>query len=122
MKTGRNSRCTCGSGKKYKACCMRADRRRPVIRGMFDPSLPVAAPKSRGPGNRQQTSGHWYVIRKGHGLPDTPELDRAGIDRAAEMIAAERERRTDGQGHRPMMAAASVLAAMGWKTPPGARG
>ena len=30
MEPGRNAPCPCGSGKKYKACCLRAQRTRPV--------------------------------------------------------------------------------------------
>ena len=32
-----NERCHCGSGKKYKKCCMREDKLPPDERGLLDP-------------------------------------------------------------------------------------
>ncbi|MEM7356257.1 MAG: SEC-C metal-binding domain-containing protein [Acidobacteriota bacterium] len=33
MKIGRNAPCPCGSGKKYKACCLKLDRQNPGATG-----------------------------------------------------------------------------------------
>ncbi len=50
MKTGRNDPCPCGSGKKYKKCCLAKDQAAPPTRPMaFTPAASVAespAPES----------------------------------------------------------------------------
>jgi hypothetical protein len=113
-KTGRNAPCPCESGKKYKACCLKADRadkRRPV-RGTFDPDLPVE-PESGREGNWQASDGSWYVIRSGHGLPDTPELKGERLDRAWELIRERNARKAKKTGKASSMLAAG-MAALAW--------
>ena len=43
MKIGRNDPCPCGSGKKYKKCCMDKDQAAERAR----PALPIQLPNSR---------------------------------------------------------------------------
>jgi hypothetical protein len=46
-KTGRNERCPCGSGKKYKNCCLRKDQEAQAARGtgsLLPAALPPVAP------------------------------------------------------------------------------
>jgi hypothetical protein len=46
MKTGRNDPCPCGSGKKYKRCCMEAD----LHPARASHPSPVSPPDPRRPG------------------------------------------------------------------------
>jgi hypothetical protein len=53
MKTGRNDPCPCGSGKKYKKCCLQKDQeanaRRPLIPTSSHRDLPAAPPRPARP-------------------------------------------------------------------------
>lgn len=52
MKTGRNDPCPCGSGKKYKKCCLSLDeseRRASAKDGASDAPLPAPRPAMAAP-------------------------------------------------------------------------
>ncbi len=107
-KIKRNDRCHCGSGLKYKKCCVKEDKVRP--RGVFDPDLPISD-KAGGVGNHLGGDGSWYVIRSGHGHGKTPLLKGERLDKANRMISEwnlmRAKKRRLGMG-------ATVAAALAW--------
>ncbi len=97
MKVGRNDPCSCGSGKKYKHCCLRkkSEQRERVqnslVRGLFLAAIPLAlvgiaaaviaayrGNSSTGEGPPRVWSaehGHWHVLN-----PDGTETEyRPGL-------------------------------------------
>jgi hypothetical protein len=113
----RNDPCHCGSGSKYKKCCMRRDAKRPVIKGTFDPDLPIAE-DAGAVGNHRGGDGHWYVIRSGWGHKKTPPLEGERLDQAGRMIADWEKRRqerlrSNGGAFGATLAAAALWAGIG---------
>src|SRR5271166_2864634 len=44
MKVGRDDPCRCGSGKKYKKCCLAKDQEESTLRAAVDPPTSLVAP------------------------------------------------------------------------------
>lgn len=111
-KTGRNAPCPCGSGAKYKKCCIGKTE----VRGTFDPDLPMASGAGQ-VGNHLGSDGAWYVIRAGHGHGPTPKLVGERLSRARAMIAQWRADRLDAaiaaRGGRSNMGL-TLAAALAW--------
>lgn len=100
-KIGRNEACPCGSGKKYKQCCLQKGvhdpyaRRGPVVvaPAVARTSAPPSAPRRRTLGGGRFTLGAAQQVSRGGPLP--------GLDLHPWIVAQLRERTGIGPGGRP---------------------
>jgi hypothetical protein len=85
MKAGRNDPCPCGSGKKYKKCCLANDREASLSRTAViePPPSPVASPRSvpfvtqQNPKSAGSTAPARVAETPSHPLPPDPIAERA---------------------------------------------
>src|SRR5262245_54994975 len=76
MKTGRNEPCPCGSGKRFKKCCLGAAKS-DVRRGSMSERDPAFSAQARAMLRQHQAAENVRRQQQGHGNPIVSWLDEA---------------------------------------------